>query len=276
MLRLSILAVSLFASSTTFAADAVLPIAAAPAAPHISGYGEIYLGGLQLSEFGEDDNIHTGGGAGRVNIPFAQQWNVQLDGTYDRLWEDGDFLDGLGGAVHAYYRDPQRFAVGLFATYKRYGNNFSDDVHDYTVGPEAQAYFGNLTLYGQAYYGKIDDGFDNVAEWGVRGVARYFVQPNLRFDGEIAFNRVGEDFADFDTISFAAQAMYRFEGTPWSLFGRYQYDRTSIESETISTNKYLIGLRASFGSGTLFDEDRNSATMDTYRPNFVVPFAEVR
>lgn len=275
MLRLSILAASLFATSAAFAADAVLPIAVEPAVPHISGYGEIYLGGLQLSEFGEDDNIHTGGGAGRVNIPFAQQWNVQLDGTYDRLWEDGDFLDGLGGAVHAYYRDPQRFAVGLFATYKRYGNNFSDDVHDYTVGPEAQAYFGNLTLYGQAYYGKIDDGFDNVAEWGVRGVARYFVQPNLRFDGEIAFNRV-EDFADFDTVSLAAQAMYRFEGTPWSLFGRYQYDRTSIESETISTNKYLIGLHASFGSETLFDEDRNGATMDTYRPNFVLPFAEVR
>ena len=272
MLRLSILAVSLFATAAAFAADAVLPIAVEPAASHISGYGEIYLGGLQVSEFGDDTDIHAGGGAGRVNIPFAEKWNVQLDGTYDRIWEDGDFIDGLGGAVHAYYRDPQRFAVGLFATYKHYGTGFPD-TNDDTVGPEAQVYFGNLTLYGQAYYGKIDLDFDNPTEWGVRGVARYFVQPNLRLDGEVAFNRVGFDFADFDAVSLAAQTMYRFEGTPWSLFGRYQYERISAESETFNTtNKYTIGLRASFGSRTLFDEDRNGATMDTYRSNFILPF----
>jgi hypothetical protein len=271
MLRLPIFAASLFATSAAFAADAVLPVAVEPVVPHISGYGEIYLGGLEISQFGEDDSIRAGGGAGRVNIPFAEKWNVQLDGTYDRIWEGGDYIDGLGGAVHAYYRDPQRFAVGLFATYKRYGTGFAD-VNDYAVGPEAQVYFGNLTLYGQAYYGKIDLDFDNPTQWGVRGVARYFVQPNLRLDGEIAFNRI-EDFGDFDTVSLAAQATYRFEGTPWSVFGRYQYDRLSFESETFSTNNnYMIGLRASFGGSTLFDEDRNGATMDTYRSNFILPF----
>ncbi|MGX9142080.1 hypothetical protein [Mesorhizobium sp. 128a] len=99
------------------------------------------------------------------------------------------------------------------------------------------------------------------------------MQPNLRLDGEVAFNRVGFDFADFDTVSLAAQATYRFEGTPWSLFGRYQHDRISVESETFNTsNKYMIGLRASFGSRTLFDEDRNGATMDTYRSNSILPF----
>lgn len=271
MLRPSILAASLVVTSAAFAADAILPIATEPVAPHISGYGELYLGGLQLSFFGDDDSLRAGGGAGRVNIPFADSWNVQIDGTYDRIWEDGDYVDGLGGAVHAYYRDPQRFAAGLFATYKRYGNNFSDDVSDYTVGPEAQVYFGNLTLYGQAYYGKFDLDFDHPTEWGARAVARYFVQPNLRLDGEIAFNRFDAGFANFDTVSVAAQAMYRFEGTPWSLFGRYQYDRTPIQSEALTTNKYLIGLRASFGTGTLFDEDRNGATMDTYRSNFIAP-----
>ena len=67
--------------------------------------------------------------------------------------------------------------------------------------------------------------------------------------------------------------MYRFSGTPFSVFGRYQFERTSLSAFDISENihKYVIGVRASFGSDTLLDEDRNGATMDTSRPNLILP-----
>lgn len=53
---------------------------------------------------------------------------------------------------------------------------------------------------------------------------------------------------------------------------RYEFERRKFETSTQDTraNKVAIGLRASFGSDTLFDEDRNGATMDTYRAASVI------
>jgi hypothetical protein len=269
MHRFPIVAMSLVMARSAFAADAVQPIVEVPVvAPHISGYGEIYLGGLKFA--GEDDTLWVGGGAARVNIPFAERWNIQLDGTYDRIWNRFEHTDGIGGAVHTYFRDSDSFAVGLFATIKDFGGNI-DGVYDYTVGPEAQAYFGNLTLYRQAYYGKdhVGDFTDDLDEWGVRGVVRYFVQKNLRLDAELAYNVIDAGSVNFDTFGAAVQAMYRFDSTPWSVFGRYEFDRFSVESNHTDSNKFLVGIRASFGSDSLFEEDRNGATMDTYHPNLL-------
>jgi hypothetical protein len=269
MRRFPIVAMSFAMATSAFAADAIQPIVAEPAvAPHISGYGEIYLGGLKFDRY--DSTIRVGGGVARVNIPFADRWNVQFDGTYDRIW---GFLeaDGIGGAVHVYYRDPTTYAAGLFATAKDFGENI-DGVHEYTVGPEAQVYFGNITLYGQAYYGKdhVGDFTDDLDEWGARGIVRYFVRKNLRLDAELAYNDTDGGSVNYDTVGAAVQAMYRFDSTPWSVFGRYEFDRLSVESNHTDTNKFLVGIRASFGSDSLFDEDRNGATMDTYRPNLLV------
>lgn len=58
----------------------------------------------------------------------------------------------------------------------------------------------------------------------------------------------------------------------WAVFGRYEFERRKFETSTqdIRANKVVIGLRASFGSDSLFDEDRNGATMDTYWPASVI------
>ncbi len=270
MRHFPIAAMSFAMATSAFAADSVQPIVEQPVvAPHISGYGEIYLGGLKFDN--NDDTFRVGGGVARVNIPFAERWNVQLDGTYDRVWDSFNHIDGVGGAIHAYYRDPDAYAAGLFATAKDFGGNI-DGVHEYTVGPEAQVYFGNITLYGQAYYGKdhVGDFTDDLDEWGARGIVRYFVRKNLRLDAELAYNVTDSGSVNFDTVGAAVQAMYRFDSTPWSVFGRYEFDRTTIESNHSDSNKFLVGIRASFGSDLLFDEDRNGATMDTYHPNFLV------
>ncbi|CDX12460.1 conserved hypothetical protein [Mesorhizobium sp. ORS 3324] len=101
---------------------------------------------------------------------------------------------------------------------------------------------------------------------------RYFAQENLRFDGELGFSRLSASGEHLDTVTAALQATYRFSGTPFAVFGRYQLDHLSEPFGHLNVHKYLIGLRASFGSNSLLDEDRNGATMDTYRPNFILPF----
>lgn len=249
----------------------------------VSGYGQIYGGGLWISEF-SDDTLWAAGGAARINVPFAERWNAQGDFTVDAVGQDDDSLHGVGGAAHIFWRDPASYAFGGFVQASTYGFSGGSDVDlwSWKVGPEAQAYFGNVTLYAQAYYGALESDFlpFDVDLMGIRGVVRYFAQDNLRFDGELGFHRAnisafGEE-ADFDTIAAALQATYRFDGTPWSVFGRYQYENISISEgpadASFDSHKLMVGLRASFGSSTLIDEDRNGATMDTYQPNFVMPF----
>lgn len=273
MYRFSMVVAALIAATSAHAADAVQPLAEeAVAAPHISGYGELYLGGVRFPNSG--GTIWTGGGTGRVNIPVAGRWNLQGDVTYDRIWSDDRHLGGIGGAVHGYYRDPDRFAAGVFAAYESYDFGGGGSAYDYAIGPEAQVYFGNLTVYGQASIGQLNlESFD-ADQWGVRGVVRYFIQKNFRLDAELAFNRTDIGVNE-DIFGAALQAMYRFDDTPWSLFGRYQFEHTNIGSfDAGDTHKFLIGMRASFGGNSLFDEDRQGATMDTYRPNGVANLNE--
>ncbi|MEZ2329779.1 hypothetical protein AB6802_08650 [Mesorhizobium sp. RCC_202] len=264
MNRYSIVVASLIAATSAHAADTVQALAGQTAATSlISGYGELYLGGLRFD--GDDYTTRAGGGAARVNVAFAQRWNLQGDLSYDRIWGHFDPLDDTRGAIHGYYRDPDRFAAGLFAAYTSIGET-GVPVSSYAVGPEAQLYFGNLTLYGQASVGQLTINDFHGDQWGVRAVARYFVRKNLRVDGELAFDRTDYNGFNEDIFGAAVQAMYRFDNTPWSLFGRYQFERRKFESFTGDnrSNKFVIGLRASFGSETLFDEDRNGATMDTH------------
>lgn len=212
-----------------------------------------------------------------MNFPIDARWNIQTDAAIDSLWVQGQNLYSYGGAIHGYWRDPSSYAFGGFATINGFGGQDLGNLNLYTfsVGPEAQAYFGNVTLYGQAYYGQLraTGESDHLNNWGGRAVVRYFAQDNLRFDGELGFSRFTESGVNFDTVTAALQAMYRFSGTPWSVFGRYQLDHETVSfaSGSVNVHKYVVGLRASFGSGTLLSEDRNGATMDTYRPNIPTP-----
>ena len=251
----------------------------------ISGYGEVYVGGIWVDAFGDDDSAWAYGGAGQVNVPFADRWNAQGGLTVDAFSDSGDSLYALGGELHVFWRDPSSFALGGFvdgATYEFSADGPDESIEDWRFGPEAQIYFDRVTLYGQAYYGQVNFGgapvdFDQM---GVRAVARYFATDNLRFDAEIGFHQVSIDEVDvdFNTFSLGLQAMYRFSGTPLSAFGRYQFDTTSFDAPLVpigdddfTSHKFVVGLRASFGTETLLEEDRNGATMDTWRSNLLVP-----
>lgn len=263
-------------ATSAFAADAIV-MDQSIAAPHISGYVEVYLGGLYLTIPGDHASATTAGGTGRVNFPIDARWNIQTDATVDSLWVQGVNLYGYGGAVHAYWRDPSAYALGGFGTITGYGGDGigGENIYNFTVGPEAQVYMGNVTLYGQVYYGQLraNGSSEHIDDWGGRGVVRYFARDNLRFDAELGFSSVSISGEHLDTVTGALQAMYRFSGSPFSVFGRYQLDHESAGGLSENIHKYVIGLRASFGSDTLLDEDRNGATMDTYRPNFILPFA---
>lgn len=275
MYRLLLGAAITATTTSAFAADAPVVLDQELAQPHISGYVEAYLGGIRLAAGGDHLDLTGAGGTGRVNFPVDSRWNIQADAFVDSLWSHGVNFSGYGGAVHGYWRDPNAYALGGFASVTGYGGDLGGaNLYSFAVGPEAQVYFGNVTLYGQAYYGQIraSGSSEHLDNWGGRGVIRYFAQDNLRFDGELGFSQISVSGDHLNNVTAALQATYRFSGTPFSVFGRYQLDHLSASGERLNVHKYVVGLRASFGSNSLLDEDRNGATMDTYRPNFILPF----
>lgn len=256
-------------SSAAFSADVVQPVVEEPivAGPRVSGYVEAFLGGGWLDTDGGNDNGWVAGGAARINFPIDPRWNIQGDLYADGAWFDDGDLNSYGGALHAYWRDPSSFALGAFASVTGYGGDAGPkDFYSFSVGPEAQVYFDNVTLYGRAYYEQLrQSGFsEHIDMWGVRGVVRYFAQTNLRFDGEVGYRFGGGS----DTVALALQGNYRFDNTPWTVFGRYQFDHISVDTSNLNLQKLILGARVTFGADTLLDEDRNGATMDTPRSGF--------
>lgn len=269
-------------STPAFAADVVQPVmmedpvyeTRSPWSGHIEGY----LGGVHLSVEDESDTFWTFGGDARVNYAVNPRWNVQGDLFFDNVdfdIADANFYD-YGAAGHVYWRDPSSFALGAFASINGWGGEeFVDDLYSFKVGPEAQLYFDRVTLYGQAYFGQIrsSEASGHLDLWGIRGVVRYFAHENLRFDGELAFDNLEAFGDDLNTFTVAAQANYRFTDTPWTVFGRYQFEDFSVSGESLdfNTHKFIVGLRASFGSEALLEEDRSGATMDVRRSNLTFP-----
>lgn len=253
MSRMFVAGVAL-AVSTGFAAAADLsaPYGPPPAmynpAPAVMGYVGLYGG---FASF-DSDTVGVFAFDGAANIPFGHLWNLQLEGRGQVLTEDGAGIANLAGFAHVYRRDPNSHALGFYGGYEHF--NFADA---WVLGVEGQAYFNAVTLYGQLAAVHVESGPFSETGLLARGAIRYFVTPNFKLQGDIQY--VGID--SVDTLTLAGTLEYRFDNSPISLFGTVRHtDFDGVGDVTAG----LIGVRAYLGgSGTLFDQDRNGATMDT-------------
>jgi hypothetical protein len=246
------------------------------ATPAISGYGEIFAGKFLVDSQSEKQSLI--GATTSANVNFDQRWNIQADITYDALNFASSKVSGIGGAAHAYWRDPKGFALGGFASFSKarwaIAGTKIDIANQWTAGLETQAYLGDITLYGQAWIGKSQT-FSNPAmsQIGVRAVARYYANDNLRLDGEINYVSSHKDSIRDTNTAAAAQINYRLASMPVTLFGRFQVENhhaNSVMPSSTTVKKLFVGLRFSFGSDSLKDEERNGTAMDIYRPNLPV------
>lgn len=246
------------------------------ATPTISGYGEIFVGRFLVD--GNSEKQSVTGATVTANANFDQRWNIQADMTYDALNFVSSKVTGIGGASHVYWRDPQAFALGGFASFSKarwaVSGSKIDIANQWTGGLEAQAYLGDLTLYGQAWIGRSQT-FSNPAmsQIGVRAVARYYANDNLRLDGEVNYVTSHKDSMRDTNTAAAAQINYRLASVPVTMFGRLQienHNANSVMPNSTTIKKLFVGLRFSFGSNSLRDEERNGTAMDIYRPNLPV------
>ncbi len=202
---------------------------------------------------------------GSVNFEGDSGLNLQIDANYARTSTEHVDVNQLGGAGHIYYRDPS-LAVGGFFQANRldagYLDYLGDDaIKDYMGGIEAAWFTDPGTLYGRLGYGQATFAGYSADHYLGSVSARFYVNDNLRFDVEGSLNRISYSTVDLDTQSVVISGNYRTEAMPVTLFAGYRYDHLDLSANNTSittgnTNTVFAGLRFSYGSRSLKDEER--------------------
>lgn len=259
----------------TLATAALLSTAAVPAFADPSGF---VAGGIGVVSTGNNDSYSANGpaaairGSGTVELSPALSMQGDLVLNYGRYNYDGDFdfdLLDIDAALHLFHRNPDSHLLGGFVQINSQRGSDEDDVwqsRSVMVGAEAQAYLGDLTLYGTlGYKGFSRDGYDDyLSGYFASAEVRYFLTPDLRLDVHGVLSQTLRD-EDNDIVSagIGAGVEYRLPESPLSVFGTADLLSTHFGSDySITDARVMFGLKFNFGSDSLKDQDRNGTTLN--------------
>lgn len=178
----------------------------------------------------------------------------------------------------------------------------------YFLGGEGQYYFERATIYGQAGYqtygytytstNGTDYNFSNSAPSGYTASlqGRYYVKDNWRLDALYGYGTTSrstnEGFSGYNYQYSQKQISnlitlgteYRLDNSPISFFGRYDYGTSSSNgsgsattypsfnsSMNLSSNTVLLGIKITFGTGTLIEQDRRGVTLNPVNSRINAP-----
>jgi hypothetical protein len=238
----------------------------------------------------DPDSYFSSGLSGRLSLPLGENLAMQMDGDLeytDNAFEDDDdgvfeYSGQLG--AHLTYRDPNMGAFGVFGAFGS-GNANNDSNDFFAVGGEAQLYVNDLTFYLQGGYldgeaenqtGPDTDAFHEAVF--VRGVARWFLTPDSRLQGQIAYATGHQDTSDYDMDIFEWGVRYDMilAGLPiigdTPVYVGYRGARFDNEGNNggddgrYTEHTIMVGSSYSFGGNTMREFDRVGATLDL--PNF--------
>ena len=185
------------------------------------GYGQ--MDSFFSTDFGEFD------AAGRVNIPFSSEWNLQADVQGSNVNYDvgSQSYTNIEGFLHLYKRTPTHaFGAYFGAGQPNYRGSSFDVIGG---GLEGQIYLQNFTLYGQAGLSQIQVPFgaSDVHTAMLRGEIQAFFGDNTMVAADAMWNRISATWGDFDATTAALSAVHRVAGTPFAVTGQARYDRVS-------------------------------------------------
>ncbi|MEI2296639.1 hypothetical protein [Ensifer sp. MJa1] len=211
---------------------------------------------------------------GAINIDAGAGMNLQVDLGYTRAsYEDVD-ADSYDGALHGYYRN-HLFAAGAFLQGARLDPGIGVDLNDYMGGVELAYFMDTWTLHGAFGYGQASvEDFDDIDANHYMGAlgTRIYATDNLRFDVDGSLHRITEDDVDYDLRSLKLTANYRLDVVPVTLFAGYKYTNEELSglgaSVSGDTSTIFGGLRFSYGSATLKEEERLGPVWSSNRLSF--------
>lgn len=217
-------------------------------APMVQGDLEMSLGWTQFSADGEDErSVNNFSGWARANVPVGNTWNILFETGGSAIFggdiPDGFSLANLSANAHI-WGGSNGFRYGAFGGVT-YGELI--EVTFGSVGVEAEADMGNVTLGGQGFYswtsadccGPVGD---DAYAYGVRGWADYYFMPDTKVTGELSWTHLNEILNDeVDIWGGSARVTHRFAGTPFNIFGEAGYWNVDFGGGDVDIVNVLAG-----------------------------------
>lgn len=238
-----------------------------PAVSGPNGKVEIGAGWADLDDLSSDE-VFRGGAA--ISFPVGDMFGIQAD-----LYAVDAFGEtAVGGAIHAFTRDPNSYLLGVYGGYADAGS-----ANVFYVGPEAELYLDNISIEGIAGFMDVSgSGSSSGSEFYALADVALYATDNLRlsvgaasvagfetgraglewFMGETGLpvslkldGRVGED--GFTSV-MAGVSLY-FGGEDKSLIRRHREDDPPI---------YFLDVFGAFLSGpaACVDDPESTPTID--------------
>lgn len=234
----------------------------------VAGYLDLQAGYSWFDDtnFGPYEVSHYNATA-RINFWLGPRSSVQFDAWDEELYfPDGSNERFYGGAAHLNWRDPSSHLVGAMASV---GSAFDNPYAN--VALEAQRYFGNLTLYGQAGYAwGFDSGAGQTMPYA-HLVARYFWNPDLMLEGQAGYGLFQNGAASTDVVRWQAKIESKIPNAPISGYLAYQGTYNQPQGfGPVWEHAVLVGFKL-LSSPTLQANDRTGATLADENPLFGQP-----
>ena len=250
-----------------------LGLAVAPASAK-GMMGDVSLGyehtWFELDDGGEgfDDSYPGIIGSGRVNLPYSDTVNIQVDAigraSMDEVFGNKSSHFGLGG--HINYRDDQGL-LGVFVGAGRVADDFLFSESVFTAGIEGQYFCNQWSLLGQMGY-MDSDGFALLQNAGfVQLGGNYYASKVLKLNASLAYIDGEIDSFDATQWGWALGVHYWFgKSIPVSGFVEYRGRTVEVGSLDVDENAVNFGVTFHFGGDGFQDADRNGAS--TSLPDF--------
>jgi hypothetical protein len=214
-------------------------------------------------------------GTGRVNLPYSDDVNVQLDVDGRTSMDTRPFFSGksansghFGIGGHINYRDEQGL-LGVFAATGRANDFYFNGAAVYMAGFDGQYYCGPWTIRGQLAYLDSDE-YSLLANAGLARLgANYYLGSNVKLTADLAYmnGETGTANYDVEQWGWGLGVQYWFgKSIPASAFidyrGRQAETRDGGPSSDTDHQSINFGVRFHFGGNGFEDADRNGASTD--------------
>lgn len=196
--------------------DAVLP-----AVSGVNGKLELDFGGLSDPA----GSIVRGGAS--LSVPLGQSFGLQGDLSIGSI--DGDW--SVGGALHAFTRDPSSYLLGVTA-----GVVVADGSRLAAAGPEAELYLDRISLEGWAGWAAIE--YDDAALTDENG---FFAMGDIAYyatdDWRISLG--GDSILGRESLNIATEYQFAGLGVPLSGTGEVRAYDTGAYSVKVGIKGYF-------------------------------------
>ena len=206
----------------SMAAD-VETVTSLPAVSGINGKIEAAGGWADIDDLG-DDEVFRGGAA--ISFPVGDMFGIQADLTALDFYGE----TAVGGALHAFTRDPNSYLLGVYGGYVDAG--FADAWY---VGPEAELYIDNFTIEAVGGYVDVSGGGSSSDDFYALGTLAFYATDNLRLS-------IGAStFGGFDSGHAGLEWFMGDMGFPVSLTLDGQFGEESFTSVMAGFSIYFGG-----------------------------------